>query len=66
MLAAIGGPHGEARARPRKKVAALVSYDDREKAKAAGFAWDGPSKTWWREMPVDEIAGLPFKTRELA
>jgi DNA polymerase III subunit epsilon len=52
--------------RPRKKVAALVSYDDREKAKTAGFAWDPPTKTWQREMPVDEIAGLPFKTREIA
>lgn len=51
--------------RPRVKVAAVVSYDDREMAKAAGFAWEPKTKTWWRDMPVEEIASLPFTTRAL-
>jgi DNA polymerase-3 subunit epsilon len=49
--------------RPRVRVQALVSYDDREKAKGAGFMWDGGTKMWTREVPVDELAALPFKTR---
>lgn len=51
--------------RPRKKIAALVSFDERELAKTAGFAWEPSTKTWWREVPEDEIAALPFKTRSL-
>lgn len=46
--------------RPRVKVVAHVTFDDREKAKAAGFAWDATSKTWWREMPQDELTSIPF------
>lgn len=52
----------ERASRPRVKLAALVSYDDREKAKAAGFSWDGAAKRWWREMPVEDVASLPFQT----
>lgn len=51
--------------RPRKKVAAIVSYEEREKAKAAGFAWDPAAKLWHREVPVEDIAALPFQTRPL-
>lgn len=49
--------------RPRKRVVALVSYDDREKAKQAGFAWDPQKREWWRDMPVEEIGGLGFEVR---
>jgi DNA polymerase-3 subunit epsilon len=51
--------------RPKVKVVALVSYDDREQAKAAGFAWDGASKTWSRRMAAEDVGALPFKTREV-
>lgn len=51
--------------RPRVKVKALVSYAEREKAKVAGFAWDAEAKHWWREVVVDEIDKLPFKTKPL-
>ena len=50
---------------PRIVVQALVSYDDREKAKTAGFSWDGASKKWTKRV----IAGayeFPFKTQEVA
>jgi DNA polymerase-3 subunit epsilon len=51
--------------RPRVRVQALVSYDDREKAKGAGFQWEGATKMWTREVPVDEVSGLGFETRVL-
>lgn len=51
--------------RPKARFQALVSYDDREKAKTAGFQWDGATKTWWRTMAIDDVAALPFKTRRI-
>jgi DNA polymerase-3 subunit epsilon len=51
--------------RPRRKVIALTSYDEREMTKAAGFAWDGDKRVWWREMPIDEIDKLPFATKPM-
>jgi DNA polymerase-3 subunit epsilon len=52
--------------RPKVLVQALVTYDEREQAKAAGFAWDPPTKRWWRRMPVEEVPALPFRTRPMA
>jgi DNA polymerase III subunit epsilon len=49
--------------RPRVKVVAQVSYDDREMAKAAGFAWDGQARIWWKDMVAEDVAALPFPTR---
>lgn len=49
--------------RPRERRVALVSYDNREQARKAGFAWDGARKEWWRDIPLDDVAALPFKTR---
>jgi DNA polymerase III subunit epsilon len=49
--------------RPRVRVVAIVSYDDRQKAREQGFAWDAARRQWWREMPTDEIGKLPFETR---
>lgn len=48
--------------RPRVRAIAHVSYDDREKAKGAGFSWDGAKREWWREMPIEDIGALPFQT----
>lgn len=48
--------------RPRATYQALVSYDDREKAKAAGFAWDPAKKRWTRRMAIEDATALPFKT----
>lgn len=50
--------------RPKAKVIAQVSYDDREKAKASGFQWDGATKKWWRIMALEDAAKLPFPTRQ--
>lgn len=52
--------------RPKARFVALVSYDDREKAKAAGFAWDGTRREWSRTMAVADAAELPFKVRVAA
>lgn len=51
--------------RPKAKYAALVSYDDREKAKAAGFHWDGSAKLWLRTMAIEDAEKLPFAVREV-
>jgi len=51
--------------RPRCKVQALVSYDDREKAKSLNFQWEPDTKRWTREMFEDQVASLPFPTRRL-
>jgi DNA polymerase-3 subunit epsilon len=50
--------------RPRMKVRALVSYDNRELAKSAGFAWDADRKIWWREVFEDEEFSFEVKRFE--
>lgn len=51
----------EEAALPRFKYRALVSYGDRQKAKDAGFAWDG--KIWHRLMTEQQASQLPFPVR---
>ena len=52
--------------RPRATYQAMVSYDDRELAKAAGFSWDGASRRWTRRMCTEDTAAMPFPMREVA
>lgn len=35
---------------PSVRVQALVSYNDRDLAKAMGFSWDGDKKEWYKEV----------------
>jgi len=51
---------------PRATYQALVSYADRELAKAAGFSWDGGAKRWTRRLAAEDVAGLPFKVTRIA
>lgn len=51
--------------RPKVRVQALVSYDDRNLAKEAGFQWDGAKKMWFRDMVEEDIAKLTFKYRRV-
>jgi DNA polymerase-3 subunit epsilon len=51
--------------RPRSKVVALTTYDERELTKSAGFAWNPKSKVWWGELAADQLAALPFATRAM-
>lgn len=52
---------------PKREVIALVSYDDREKAKSAGFRWVPERKVWARKVRVSQVqkfcASLGFRTR---
>lgn len=51
--------------RPKGLFQALVSYDERELAKAAGFKWNGAEKTWTRTLALEDAAQLTFRTRRL-
>lgn len=46
---------------PRVVVQAIVSYDDREKAKSAGFSWDGATKRWTKRVLAGQA--FDFETR---
>lgn len=50
--------------RPKADFVALVSYDDREKAKQAGFRWEPDRKRWKRRMFIEDAGALPFKVQE--
>jgi DNA polymerase-3 subunit epsilon len=52
--------------RPKARFQALVSYDDREQAKVAGFAWSPEQKIWARTMAVEDAAKLPFPTKVMS
>jgi len=49
--------------RPKGTFVAMTSYAEREKAKAAGFGWDG--KRWTRRMAIEEAEALPFKVEKI-
>src|ERR1019366_3333492 len=48
---------------PRQKVCALVSFEQKDKAKAAGFNWEPSTKRWIKEARVGET--FDFKTRAI-
>jgi DNA polymerase-3 subunit epsilon len=48
--------------RPTAIFRALVSFEQKDLAKNAGFKWDANAKIWTRRMAVDDAADLPFKT----
>ncbi len=49
--------------RPKARFVALVSFEEKEAAKTAGFQWDASRREWWRTMAIDDAAALPFRTR---
>lgn len=46
-------------ARPKARFIARTSYDDKDKAKAAGFHWNG--RVWHRTMAIEDAAKLGFE-----
>ena len=52
--------------RPKSKFVALVSYEDKDKAKSNGFAWNPAAKAWERLMPEEDTKKLPFKVKKVA
>ncbi|MDM7992962.1 MAG: exonuclease domain-containing protein [Candidatus Fermentibacter sp.] len=51
--------------RSRARYRAVLSYERREEARAAGFRWDAARRAWWREMAVEDAGALPFPVRDL-
>ena len=51
--------------RPKAWFKALVSYDNRELAKKAGFKWIPELKSWVRKMAVDDTKQLPFMVSQI-
>ena len=51
--------------RPKAKFQALVSFDEKDLAKAAKFQWDGGTKRWTRTMAIEDAGKLSFPTRQV-
>jgi len=49
--------------RPKVLFYSLAPFEQKDVVKAAGFRWDGDKKQWWRRMPLEDAATLPFKVR---
>ncbi|MBD1832642.1 3'-5' exonuclease [Cyanobacteria bacterium FACHB-472] len=52
--------------RPKALFKALVTYEEREQAKQAGFRWIPERKSWERRMTVDDSKELPFAVKQIA
>lgn len=52
--------------RPKATFLSLAPYEEREVVKSHGFKWFPAEKAWKRRMAVDDVAGLPFKVRQVA
>jgi len=54
--------------RPSSRYVAQVSYDDRDRAKTAGFTWNAPeAPKCWSRIVADEDAGkFDFKTKKIS
>lgn len=51
--------------RPKVFVASLAPFEQKEEVKAHGFRWEPERKMWTKKMFADEVASLPFETREI-
>lgn len=45
---------------PKVEVTALVSFDEKDKAKSLGFRWDGKSKRWFKNYKKCELETMEF------
>jgi len=52
-------------ARPRATYQALVSFDDKDKAKQLGFRWNAEAKTWTKRLAREDVGALPFRVQEI-
>lgn len=55
-------------ARPKALFYAVISFERRQVAKDHGFRWDEAKhgKNWFRTMPIEDTAELPFQVRRVA
>jgi DNA polymerase-3 subunit epsilon len=51
--------------RPKGLFQALVPFERKDEAKAAGFKWNGADKTWTRQMAIEDTAALGFPVRQI-
>ncbi len=51
--------------RPKERYLSLAPFEQKDVVKAHGFLWDGDRKCWWRSMPPEDVAALPFKVRQV-
>jgi DNA polymerase-3 subunit epsilon len=51
--------------RPKGMFQALVPFDRKDEAKAAGFKWNGADKTWTRRMAIEDASALGFQVRRI-
>jgi len=51
--------------RPKGIFQALVPFERKEEAKAAGFTWNGTDRTWTRQMALEDATALGFPIRRL-
>jgi DNA polymerase III subunit epsilon len=52
--------------RPKVRVVALVSFEQKDLAKDAGFFWEPQRREWYRRMPAEDVSKLPFRAVERA
>lgn len=50
--------------RPRAVFQAMVPFERKDEAKAAGFSWEPDRKRWVRRMAREDAAKLPFRVVE--
>jgi|SRR6185503_16202375 len=51
--------------RPKGFFQAIVPFERKDEAKAAGFKWNGADKTWTRQMAIEDASQLKFPVRQL-
>lgn len=51
--------------RPKAVFEALVPYERKDEAYAAGFHWDRATKQWTRKMAIEDTSALPFSVRRV-
>jgi len=52
--------------RPKALFQAVVSFDRKDDAKAAGFKWDPVARIWTRMMAIEDAELLPFRVQQMS
>jgi DNA polymerase-3 subunit epsilon len=52
--------------RPKVMLHSLAPFEQKDLVKSHGFRWEQDKKVWWRRMPLEDAAALPFKTRAVS
>ena len=52
--------------RPKALYRALVSYNEKDKARACGFSWNATSKIWTKKIAIENAGAFPFQVERVA